>query len=303
MTRHRVWEALAPGKVNVCLYVGEPRADGLHPLVTVIQPLTLADTVRLEIASDIEADEVVCAGVPDESLATRALASYRAQSGWDGPPVRLTIEKRVPVAGGMGGGSADAAAALRLVSAAAGRPGDPLAAQIAPTLGSDVPAALDPHRALVTGVGERVELLPPPSRRGAVVVPAGRPLRTEDVYREFDRLGLGRPPAELDALEAAIRTGSAGSQPLAPEFMFNDLAQAAISLLPEIADTIDHVCDTGSDHAVVSGSGPTVVGLFLGASGPERARVAAERLRRRYPGATAAEMASAAYAAAHPVGA
>jgi 4-diphosphocytidyl-2-C-methyl-D-erythritol kinase len=192
---------------------------------------------------------------------------------------------------------------LRLVSAVAGRPGDPLLAQLAPALGADVPAALEPQRALVTGAGERVEVLPPPSRRGALVVPAGRHLRTEDVYREFDRLGLGRPSDELDALEAAIRTGSASSAPLSPEFMFNDLQEAAISLLPELAGTLEDVQATGADHVVVSGSGPTVVGLFLGSGGPRLAQSAADHLRGRYPEATGVELASAAFAAAHPVAA
>ena len=124
-----VLRARAPGKVNLCLFVGEPRDDGLHPLVSVVQALSLADELTLEPAPpEASADEVVCPGVEGPNLAARALALYREATGWDAPPQRLTIEKRIPVAAGMGGGSADAAAALRLAAHAAGTPDDPRAA-------------------------------------------------------------------------------------------------------------------------------------------------------------------------------
>ena len=110
---------LAPGKVNLCLFIGRPRPDGYHPLVSLVQPVSLADELELEPAAG-DADEVVCPGVDGENLAAVALARFRAATGWDGPPVRITIAKRVPVAAGMGGGSADAAAALRLAAAASG---------------------------------------------------------------------------------------------------------------------------------------------------------------------------------------
>ncbi|CAA9473688.1 MAG: 4-diphosphocytidyl-2-C-methyl-D-erythritol kinase [uncultured Solirubrobacteraceae bacterium] len=117
------WRGRAPGKVNECLFVGRPREDGLHPLVSVIQPLSLADEVVLGPATaPVGDDEVVCPGVEGPNLAARALAAYRAASGWRGPAQRLVIDKRVPVAAGMGGGSADAAAALRLLAMVAGRP-------------------------------------------------------------------------------------------------------------------------------------------------------------------------------------
>ena len=92
---------LAPAKVNVCLFVGRPRRDGYHPLVSLVQPLSLADELVLE-PSDSGGDDVVCAGVDGENLAARALHAFRAATRWDGPPLRLTITKRVPVAGGHG---------------------------------------------------------------------------------------------------------------------------------------------------------------------------------------------------------
>ena len=178
---------LAPGKVNLCLFLGPARADGLHELVSLLEPVTLAD--ELELApTPATRDEVSCPGVEGPNLAAEALASFRAAASWDGPPVRVTIDKRIPVAAGMGGGSSDAAATLRLAARAAGRGADLLPA-IAPRLGADVPALLDPGPVLVTGAGEHVEPLPPlprPRPRAAAPgrasldgggVPRGRPAR------------------------------------------------------------------------------------------------------------------------------
>jgi 4-diphosphocytidyl-2-C-methyl-D-erythritol kinase len=248
---------LAPGKVNLCLFVGPPRADGLHPVVSVVQPVSLADELVLEPA---ERETVVCPGVEGPNLAARALALYREASGWDGRPIRITIRKRVPVAAGMGGGSSDAAAALRLAAAAAGVPDDPLVRELAPRLGSDVPALLEAARTLVTGAGERVEPLPGDAL-ALVVVPSQHALSTPDVYREADRLGvrddLARPEAEVRA----------GALPAV-----NDLEAAARSLCPSIDEALAALRAGGAERAMVSGSGPTVFGAFADA---ERARAAA----------------------------
>lgn len=286
--------ARAPGKVNLCLFLGRPRADGLHPLVSIILPVSLADDLRLEPApAGARTDEVRCAGVAGPNLAADALAAYRTASGWDAPPQRLTITKRVPVAAGMGGGSADAAAALRLAAHAAGRPGDPSIREIAPRLGSDVPALLEPGATLITGAGEHVEPLPAPRSLGLVIVPSRAALSTPDVFREADRLTLARRPEDLHALAHAVR--ATGSLP-PPELLHNDLEPAAISLEPSIAPALERVRAAGADHAMVSGSGPTVFGLFIGADGPARARAAALGV----PGAVAADPATPALSAPRP---
>jgi 4-diphosphocytidyl-2-C-methyl-D-erythritol kinase len=273
---------LAPGKVNLCLFVGEPRADGYHPLVSVFQSVTLADRLRLEPAAGAR-DEVVCPDVPGPNLAAAALAAYREASGWDGPPVRLTIAKRVPVAAGMGGGSGDAAAALRLAAHAAGRPDDPLIDALAPSLGADVPSQVRPGRTLVTGIGERVEPLPAGPPAGLVIVPSPASLSTPAVYREADRLASVRPPAALAGAEAMVRAALAAGQ--APPVV-NDLQAAALSLCPSIAGALADVTGAGAQAALVSGSGPTVFGLF---DDPERAQAAATALRRHHHGALAVE--------------
>ena len=248
----------APGKVNLCLFVGEPREDGLHPLVSVVQALSLADELTLEPSA---LDEVVCPGVEGPNLAARALRLFREATGWDGPPQRLTIEKRIPVAAGMGGGSSDAAAALRLASHASGLP---IPAELGPKLGADVPSLIRPGRVLMTGAGEHVDRLPASGPLGVLVLPVDATLSTPDVYREADRLGLTRSHAELAELDARVRAD--------PGAVHNDLQDAARSLCRAIDAALDFATAAGADHALVSGSGPTVVGLF---SDPEEARGAA----------------------------
>ncbi len=283
MTPARVLHTRAPAKVNLCLLVGQPRGDGYHPLVSVFQAVDLADDLRLEPApAGTVADEVSCPGIDGPNLALAALAAYRLATGWDAPPVRLTIVKRVPVAAGMGGGSADAAAALRLAAHAAGRPGDPVLAELAPPLGADVPFSLAGGRALVTGVGETVEPLPPGPPAALLVVPSAARLKTPAVYREADRLPSVRSADALAAAEAGLRDRIAmGGAPPA----VNDLEPAARSLCPSVGAALADLAAAGAQTPLVSGSGPTVFGRF---EDVEAARAAAAGLRPRHPGAVVA---------------
>ena len=129
----------APAKLNLCLYLGPRREDGLHELCSLFEPLALGDPIEVQEA---ERDEVACPGVEGENLAARALKALREQ-GWQRPPLRVEIEKRIPVAAGLGGGSADAAAVLRL---ATGEVAD--LEEIAAGLGADVPSQLTPALSL-----------------------------------------------------------------------------------------------------------------------------------------------------------
>jgi 4-diphosphocytidyl-2-C-methyl-D-erythritol kinase len=245
----------APAKLNLCLYLGVRRDDGLHELCSLFEPLALAD--RIEV-SEAERDEVVCAGVEGENLATGALVALR-ERGWEGPPLRVEIEKRIPVAAGLGGGSADAAAVLRL---AAGEVAE--LEQIAGALGADVPSQLAPALALVRGAGERIERLPRPAAHAVVLLPGGGGLSTADVFAEADRLGLGRGEDELAELAQRLHeVAGAGASPLAyPELLVNDLEPAARSLRPEIAAALDALREAGAPQALLTGSGPTAFGLF-----------------------------------------
>jgi 4-diphosphocytidyl-2-C-methyl-D-erythritol kinase len=245
----------APAKLNLCLYLGERRDDGLHELCSLFEPLELADLIEVSPAA---ADEVICPGVEGENLAARALAALR-ERGWEEGPLRVEIEKRVPVAAGLGGGSGDAAAILRL---AGGEVSD--LPQLAAELGADVPSQLRPALALVGGAGERVEPLPEPVEHAAVLLPGGGGLSTAEVFAEADRLGLGRGAVELDELAGRLRQAAgAGASPLSyPELLVNDLEPAALSLRPEIGDALDALRRAGAPVTLLSGSGPTAVGLF-----------------------------------------
>jgi 4-diphosphocytidyl-2-C-methyl-D-erythritol kinase len=257
----------APAKLNLCLYLGPRRADGKHEIRSLLCPLTLADRL---VVSDAHADEVVCPGVEGPNLAGEALAGLRAR-GWKRSPARVEIEKRIPVAAGLGGGSADAAALLRLARDEVEGIGE-----LAADLGADVPSQLDPAFALVGGAGEEVEPLPSPSDFGVVLVPAEEGLRTADVYAEADRLGLGREQGELDAVAARLRAAAtAGASPLSyPEMLVNDLAEAALSLRPEIAAALAALQEAGAAVALVTGSGPTAFGLFEDIVAADRAAAA-----------------------------
>lgn len=291
--------ALAPAKINLGLFVGPTRSDGRHELVSVMQSISLADELTLEPAT---ADEVLCPGFPElagaGNLAARALTAFRRETGWDMGPLRLTIEKRVPVAAGMGGGSGDAAAALRLAAHASGLEDLSLLRKLAAGLGADVPAQVDPGRWLALGAGEKLQPLPDPAEPfGVLVLPLAEPLSTAAVYAEADRLGLARSAEQLtersEQLRAALDTGS---QPLDEELLRNDLQRAASSLCKPIEDALAQARAAGADVALVSGSGPTVLGLFGAADGPARAQAAAERMTGRHPRAIAAVPVGSAFA-------
>ncbi len=263
----------APAKLNLCLYLGPRRDDGLHELCSLFEPLTLADPIQIDERPSGETDEVVCPGVDGENLATRALAALR-ERGWGSPPLRVEIEKRIPVAAGLGGGSADAAAVLRLARGEV----DNLAA-IAAEIGADVPSQLEPALALVGGAGERVERLPEPAAHAVVLLPGGGGLSTAEVFAEADRLGLGREAGELEEMAARLRVAAgAGASPLAfAELLANDLEQAARSLRPEIGEALTALREAGAPLALLTGSGPTAFGLFDDLAA---ARAAAQRLDR-----------------------
>lgn len=293
----RAQRALAPAKVNLGLFLGPTRTgDGRHELVTVMQSISLADEVTLEDApSGAREDEVLCPGVPgppEENLAATALRTFRAATGWDAPPVRLRIVKRIPVAAGLGGGSADAAAALRLARHASGVGDEQLLRLLASELGADVPAQVSPGRWLASGAGEELEELPPPRWPfGVIVLPLERSLSTAEVYAEADRLELGHPEQLIaerrSELAAAFEHGA--PLPAASELLHNDLQRAAVSLCPEIGDVLREARAAGADPVLVSGSGPTVLGMFaggdaMGAEALERAERAAAALREVIPG-------------------
>ncbi|MCA0156616.1 4-(cytidine 5'-diphospho)-2-C-methyl-D-erythritol kinase [Tsukamurella sp. M9C] len=268
----------APAKVNLHLGVGDVRPDGFHELVTVFQALSLHDDVTLT-PSDALTLHVTGEGVRDvptdpTNLAARAVVALAERYGRD-PNMRIDIAKGIPVAGGMAGGSADAAAALlgaaTLWGLEIGR--DDLD-EVAATLGSDVPFSLHGHTALGTGRGER---LIPALARGEfhwTLALAREGLSTPAVYRELDRLReAGDPPraGSPDALLAAVASGD--PHRLAP-LLTNDLQAAALSLQPGLRRTLRAGIEAGALAGIVSGSGPTCA--FLCASADDAVDVGTE---------------------------
>ncbi|MET0973337.1 MAG: 4-(cytidine 5'-diphospho)-2-C-methyl-D-erythritol kinase [Thermoleophilaceae bacterium] len=248
---------LAYAKLNLVLHVGPPREDGMHPICSLMASIDLADELTAT-PRESGSDSVVCPGVPGHNLAERALSDCRSRAGRVLPPLELTIDKRIPVAAGLGGGSADAAAALRIAYELAGVA---LTQQelfgLAADLGSDVPSQLDPRHALVQGVGEQVAPveLPP---LNVVLVPDPEGLSTAEVYAELDRLGGTRERLDPEPLRTLA---TAGPAELAAG-LSNDLQPAALSLRPGLTKTLERLRYEGALGAAVSGSGPTCFGLF-----------------------------------------
>ncbi|MDP2710019.1 MAG: hypothetical protein Q8O56_02250 [Solirubrobacteraceae bacterium] len=265
-----ILETEARAKINLCLFVGPKRSDGHHEVVTLMDSLTLCDDVRMLIEpAGVAIDEVVCPGVEGPNLAADALRAFRERTGWDGAPVRLEIDKRIPVAGGMAGGSADAAAALRLAAEASGIDDRRLLEEIGATLGADVASQLRGGLVIATGTGSRLRPLDALLAYSVVVLPVDAELSAGAVYAEADRLGLPRDALEL--ARSLTRTQAALASETILDHLHNDLQDAARSLCPAIDRTLESALAAGADHALVTGSGPTVVAVFVGAGHRERA--------------------------------
>lgn len=257
----------AAAKINLHLGVGAPREDGFHPLTTVYQAIGLCDDVTAHPADVLElslsaTDSIDVTDVPvdDHNLALRAALALGKHHDTD-LTGRLVIEKAIPVAGGLAGGSADAAAALVALDRLHGLDtSDDDLLRIAAELGSDVPFALIGGTALGSGRGELVTVLPDTGTWWWVLVPDPVGLPTPDVYRHFDKLfpDASPTPPDAEAVLAALVTG----QPLIlARALHNDLQEAAIDLRPELGTLLAAGESEGALRGLVSGSGPTC--LFL----------------------------------------
>ncbi|GAA1933881.1 4-(cytidine 5'-diphospho)-2-C-methyl-D-erythritol kinase [Nocardioides hwasunensis] len=263
----------APAKINLHLGVGRVRDDGFHPLDTVYQALSIYDDLSVGSAAEVRlsisvADYIDRAGVPDgeDNLVSRAVAAMARHHGRE-LPVDLVLDKSIPLAGGMAGGSADAAAALLAVDRWHDlRTSDDALLALAAGLGSDVPFSLVGGTA--RGVG-RGEVVVPVEDTGAwwwVAVPSTEGLSTPTVYRHFDTMRPDAPevPASAEPLLEALASGEPVRLARA---LHNDLQEPAIDLRPELGDLIVRGEAEGALRGIVSGSGPTVVFLCDSADG------------------------------------
>ncbi len=257
----------APAKINLHLGVGAPRDDGFHPLVTVYQAVGLCDdvtvapspgwTLGVTVPEWIDVDAVPVTGDNIVDRAARLLAEHHGITS----RASVSITKAIPVAGGMAGGSADAAAALvaldRLWKL---QTSDDDLLALAAQLGSDVPFALLGGTALGTGRGERVEPVPDPATWWWVAVPSPVGLSTPEVYRRFDELAPDAPAEPLGA-RAVLLALSAGDPEILAGALHNDLETAALDLRPDLGDLLERGERSGALRGIVSGSGPTCVFL------------------------------------------
>ncbi|WP_127479056.1 4-(cytidine 5'-diphospho)-2-C-methyl-D-erythritol kinase [Nocardioides pantholopis] len=271
----------APAKINLHLGVGAPREDGYHPLLTVYQAVGLHDDVTVRPAPDWSVEVAVpdwmdAGQLPrlEDNIVTRAADLLAAHHGVPRAGA-VDVVKAIPVAGGMAGGSADAAAALVALDRLWGTgTTDEDLLRIAAELGSDVPFALIGGSALGTGRGELVQRVEDAGTWWWVAVPSDRGLSTPQVYRHFDELSPHAPaqPPPADDLIAALASGVPEALAAA---LHNDLQEPAIALRPELGDLLDRGEAAGALRGLISGSGPTCVFLC---SSPDHAREVAATL-------------------------
>lgn len=251
---------VAPAKVNLYLEVGPRRIDGYHDVVTVMQALELHDTVTVEPGSRLS---VVCEpdlGVPPCDNLVAAAARIIGRLLDREPNVAIGIRKRIPAGGGLGGGSADAAAAIVGLATLWGLPlSDPRVRQAAEAVGADAPFFLDGGCALMGGRGAApLRRLPVPRLHIALVNP-GVEISTAAAYAAFDRLPTPRTVGP-EAMMAAVESGDPAAVAAA---LHDDLTEAAVGLAPEVGEALASLGDApGLLGAGMTGSGSSAFGVF-----------------------------------------
>jgi 4-diphosphocytidyl-2-C-methyl-D-erythritol kinase len=269
-------EVTAPAKLNLGLRVTGQREDGYHELESLFVPIDWADEVAVEIEEASDASVVLrlagsSVGIPadDTNLAVRAAARF-LESASLRCRIRIELTKRLPASAGLGGGSSDAGAVLRALAALFP---DALPryrlAEVALAVGADVPFFLDPQPAQVSGVGERIEPLSGVPRMAVLLVNPGIPLSTVDVFRAYDALSNHEASLTMAGPDPTLRPDSGPPRESAPasiaslaDRLHNDLEAAAVRLCPPIARLQERVREAGAAGVGMSGSGPTVFGLF-----------------------------------------
>ena len=275
--------AFAPAKVNLFLHVGAPGADGYHPLCSLMAFADLGDRLTVQPAGALELQVTgpFAAGAPAtaDNLVLRATRALLARAGGPVELASLVLDKQLPVAAGLGGGSSDAGAALRLLREALGVGLDDAALQsVAAELGADGAACLWGRPVLAQGRGERLSPAPALPVLDAVLVNPGVPVSTPEVYRRLDasgRFGEIAPPPMPEAFEDAIElAGWLGAQR-------NDLEGPAIAVAPEVGTVLETLAgEPETLLARVSGSGGT---CFAICAGDIEAESLAERIEAMAP--------------------
>lgn len=257
----------AHAKVNFTLEVFGTRPDGYHALRSLVVPVSLSDTLTVEKAETASSDSPY----GEKDLAVRAARAL-------GVGARLSAVKRIPVGGGLGGGSADAAAALRALNALYGLGRSPAElAAVGATVGSDVPALVFGGPVLMEGRGECVTPVAPLPSLDLVLANPGVPVSTPDVFAAFDRRGAAseKKNGPLSPTGRMLAALAAGDRARIAAALQNDLEDVTVALCPAIADVLAALRASGALGARMSGSGATCFGLC---DSPAAAQAAAERL-------------------------
>lgn len=269
---------LAPGKINLCLRVTGRRANGYHELDSIFLPIAWSDIVRIETRPadaprvSLRCDEAALDDA-ESNLASRAAAAFMAEFAI-AAEVLVDVRKRIPMGAGLGGGSSDAGAVLRMMAAVFGILAPARLATLALQLGADVPFFLDPGPARVRGIGEIIEPLSAMVRLNLVIAVPAVKVSTAKVFAALGRESWSGPVDDSE-ISSLLSGRMSATQ------VVNDLAKPAMGLFPDIAKLKALLEEEGARVTGMSGSGGAVFGLYRDAASAETAAV---RIRARAPG-------------------
>ncbi len=275
------WAELAPAKINLCLHVGPVRADGYHPLASLVAFADIGDAVAVEPAPALSLTVTgpFAAGLSEDgdNLILKALRALGQVTGTGDPALHVTLDKRLPIAAGLGGGSSDAGAALRLARQALALDIDDAALEaVAAVIGADGPMCLRARTAWAEGIGDQLDDLPGLAPLHALLVNPGVPCSTGAVYRAYDAAPVGaadRPADPTDLAAPGLIDWLSRQR--------NDLQAPALTVAPAVAQALAALSDcAGAGLVRMSGSGATVFGLF---EDPADSLAAADRLSAFHP--------------------
>ncbi len=260
-----------PAKINLFLEVGDKRADGYHNIDSIMQAVSLCDRVTLTLTEGNGRITLTCdhPALPSDerNIAYRAAERYLAKAGIDDIDVAIEIEKKIPLEAGLAGGSTDCAGVLRAMQNLLGGMSEEKLYALASKLGADVPFCLacGCHRA--DGIGEKLTRLPSLSRDCIlVIVKGGEGVSTKEAYAKIDEAA-----GERQSIASIMRALERPDYAEAAALMFNRFEQVILPLRPAVAFAKETMISEGAAGAMMSGSGPSVFGIFFSSDDAERA--------------------------------